>query len=124
MPADRRSRREQAMKTARLRMAGLAAALFIAVGGSIYGIAHLVSPADADTDRGSSSMASDDTTNIADAGTGAPDITSSATVTALSGTRLETVVAQRLAASADNVVTEPGSGSVRVPDHCLQLGYL
>lgn len=73
------------MKTARLRMAGLAAALFIAVGGSIYGIAHLVSPADADTDRGSSSMASDDTTNIADAGTGAPDITSSATVTALSG---------------------------------------
>ena len=103
------SRREQAMKTARLRMAGLAAALFIAVGGSIYGIAHLVSPADADTDRGSSSMASDDTTNIADAGTGAPDITSSATVTALSGTRLETVVAQRLAASADNVVTEPGS---------------
>ena len=110
-PADRRSRREQAMKTARLRMAGLAAALFIAVGGSIYGIAHLVSPADADTDRGSSSMASDDTTNIADAGTGAPDITSSATVTALSGTRLETVVAQRLAASADNVVTEPGSGS-------------
>lgn len=110
-PADRRSRREQAMKTARLRMAGLAAALFIAVGGSIYGIAHLVSPADADTDRGSSSMASDDTTNIADAGTGAPDITSSATVTALSGTRLETVVAQRLAASADNVVTEPGSSS-------------
>lgn len=110
-PADRRSRREQAMKTARLRMAGLAAALFIAVGGSIYGIAHLVSPADADTDRGSSSMASDDTTNIADAGTGAPDITSSATVTALSGTRLETVVAQRLAASADNVITEPGSGS-------------
>ena len=108
-PADRCSRREQAMKTARLRMAGLAAALFIAVGGSIYGIAHLVSPADADTDRGSSSMASDDTTNIADAGTGAPDITSSATVTALSGTRLETVVAQRLAASADNVVTEPGS---------------
>lgn len=56
-------------------------------------------------------MASDDTTNIADAGTGAPDITSSATVTALSGTRLETVVAQRLAASADNVVTEPGSSS-------------
>ena len=108
-PADRRSRREQAMKTARLRMAGLAAALFIVVGGSIYGIAHLVSPADADTDRGSSSMASDDTTNIADAGTGAPDITTSATVTALSGTRLETVVAQRLAASADNVVTEPGS---------------
>lgn len=102
-PADRRSRREQAMKTARLRMAGLAAALFIAVGGSIYGIAHLVSPADADTDRGSSSMASDDTTNIADAGTGAPDITSSATVTALSGTRLETVVAQRLAASAETV---------------------
>lgn len=111
MPADRRSRREQAMKTARLRMAGLAAALFIAVGGSIYGIAHLVSPADADTDRGSSSMASDDTTNIADAGTGAPDITSSATVTALSGTRLETVVAQRLAAQCDNVVTEPGSSS-------------
>ena len=111
VPADRRSRREQAVKTARLRMAGLAAALFIAVGGSIYGIAHLVSPADADTDRGSSSMASDDTTNIADAGTGAPDITSSATVTALSGTRLETVVAQRLAASADNVVTEPGSSS-------------
>ena len=84
VPADRRSRREQAMKTARLRMAGLAAALFIAV---------------------------DDTTNIADAGTGAPDIPSSATVTALSGTRLETVVAQRLAASADNVVTEPGSSS-------------
>ena len=108
-PADRRSRREQAMKAARLRMAGLAAALFIAVGGGIYGIAHLVSPADADAGRGSSSS---ETTNIADAGTpGGSDLTSSATVTALSGTRLETVVAQRLAASADNVVTDPGAST-------------
>ena len=106
---DRRSRREQAMKAARLRMAGLAAALFIAVGGGIYGIAHLVSPADADAGRESSSS---QTTNIADAATtGGADITSSATVTALSGTRLETVVAQRLAASADNVVTEPGTST-------------
>ena len=110
-PKDRRSRREQVMRAARLRMAGLAAALLLAVGGSIYGIAHLISPADADTDRGSSSMAEGDSTNIADGGTAAPDITTSATVKALSGARLETVVAQRLAASADNVVTDPGESA-------------
>ena len=81
------------------------------MGGSIYGIAHLISPADADTDRGSSSMAEGDSTNIADGGTAAPDITTSATVKALSGARLETVVAQRLAASADNVVTDPGESA-------------
>ena len=125
-PKDRRSRREQVMRAARLRIAGLAAALLLAVGGSIYGIAHLISPADADTDRGSSSMAEGDSTNIADGGTAAPDITTSATVKALSGARLETVVAQRLAASADNVVTDPGesAGEDHNPDSHIQLGHL
>ena len=110
-------RREAAQRRARLRLAGLCAALVAAVGVSLYGITHLVGAASADDGRGGTEPGSsaagvlpeEDTgnegTDIADA----PDISSSASVTALSGQRLETILANRL--SAENVATTPGSGS-------------
>lgn len=102
--APRRRRRTKAAKLAYARAAGIAAALFVAAGASIYGFTHMIQ-ANADGDRETEPSSS--ATMLDNTAAGGNDLISSSTVTALSGTKLDTIIAQRLAAGADNVITDP-----------------
>ena len=97
----KRRRRTKAARAAYFRAGGIAAALLLAAGGCIYGITHIIS-ADADQKPDSSATVIDNSSTP-----DTNDLISSSTVTALSGKKLDTIIAQRLAAGADNVITDP-----------------